>query len=162
LASIYLSDSRFYMGSTHRCITRPVLHLFWTKFWNVTLLKIILFSPVSNLAPTCTHRYEIIPFHKLLRQDIQWIIFPCHVYSKSSFNHGYVVAIYVVRVNSLVAIKIDSYWRFRNTVLRPQRERYCSQVYGCIQFLKFLFLWQSLLLFWMYLSWTLSRNINHW
>jgi hypothetical protein len=39
---------RFLRGrSTCRCITSLALHELWTKFWNVTLLKIKLLSPTS-------------------------------------------------------------------------------------------------------------------
>jgi hypothetical protein len=71
---------RFLRGrSTCRCFTCLVLHELWTKFWNITLLKIILFSPTLSLAPACTHKHEIIPFHNTMPTNllITYILLPC-------------------------------------------------------------------------------------
>jgi hypothetical protein len=74
------SPSRFFrVWSTCRCITCLALYELWTKFWNVTHLKIILFSPMSSLAPACIHKHEIIHFHNTLMINllITYIFLPC-------------------------------------------------------------------------------------
>jgi hypothetical protein len=52
--------------STCRCVTILALHEFRTKFWNVMLLKIILFSSMSSLASAYTCKHELILFYNAL------------------------------------------------------------------------------------------------
>jgi hypothetical protein len=135
----------------------------WTKFWNVTLLKIILFSPTLSITLACTHRHEIIPFHNLLWQDIQWIIFPCHVCCKSSFSHEYFLAIDVVHTIPLAAIKTHSCWRFRNTYVETstRKKGIALEFMHVFDSWKLCALHNLLRLFWMYFPCRLSRDIIH-
>jgi hypothetical protein len=71
--------------STYRCVTSPALH----KFWNITLLKIIIFSPMSSLASVCTHEHELMPFHSALMINL------------SSFNHRYFLTMFVSNHRSI-------------------------------------------------------------
>jgi hypothetical protein len=77
--------------STCKCVTRPALHEFWTMFWNVTFLKILLFSPTSRLAPACTRRHKIFPFHNT-----------CNNF----FNQVYFLAIFVSNHVSITDISL--------------------------------------------------------
>jgi hypothetical protein len=66
LPTIFVSLWIFEVSSTYRCVTCLALHKIWTKFWNVTHLILILFSPTLVLALTCTHKHEIISFYNTL------------------------------------------------------------------------------------------------
>jgi hypothetical protein len=90
---------RFSRGrSTYRCITSLSLHELWTKFWNVTLPKIILFSTTSGLMPACAHIHEIISFHNALTMNL------------SSFNHEYFLIMFVSNYLSITDISVPCLW----------------------------------------------------
>jgi hypothetical protein len=99
ILGINLTDYIFEGRSTYMCIIWLALHKLWTKFWNETLLKIILFSFTSSLSFTCTHKYEIILFHNTLTINfsIAYILLSCLClisFFPIYLNHVYLLPIF--------------------------------------------------------------------
>jgi hypothetical protein len=97
--------------STCRCVTRSALYEFWTKFCNITLLKIIIFSHTSSPTPACTYKHMIISFHNQLsiNLSITYISLPCLESINKLFFPNF------VDDNPLTAIKTDSCCNIMNT-----------------------------------------------
>jgi hypothetical protein len=125
-------------------VTSPTLHEFWTKFWNVTFLKIILFSPTSSLAPACTRKHELIPIHNALtiNLSIKYISLSC--------------LCSITKLLLSITLSMMILAGYINRFLLQHQKHICwdsmmkvlhSTLYMCMRCLEFLFACQSFLLF---------------